>query len=222
MTNLDSILKSRDVTFPTKVSRVKTMVCPVVVYGCESGTIKKAEHHRIGDFELWCWRRILRFPLGLQAQTCQGNQSWIFFGRTDAEAEMSILWQTGKNWFIGRDPDLGKIEGGRRMGRQRMRWLYGINDLMDMSLSKFWELVMDREARSAAVHGITNSRTWLSDWNGLRPPAPLPEFIQVWYPDSLSCWWITLGQKALKALKYLNQQENTICLKEKIVQINLR
>ena len=110
MTNLDSILKIRDITFATKVCLVKAMVFPVIMYGCECGTIKKAEHWRIDAFELWCWRRLLRVPCKeIQPVYPKGNQSWIFIGRTDVEAETPILWPPdAKSWLIGKDPDAGK------------------------------------------------------------------------------------------------------------------
>ena len=142
MTNLDSILKSRDITLPTKACLVKAMVFPVVMYECESWTVKKAECWRIDAFELWSWRRLLRVActardcMEIQPVHPKGNQSWISIRRTDAEAETSILWPPDvKNWLIGKDLELGKIEGRRRRGQQRMRWFDGITDSVDMNLT---------------------------------------------------------------------------------------
>ena len=166
MTNPDSILKTRDITLLTKVHLAKALVFPVVMYGCESRTIKKAEHWRVNAFELWCWRRFLRVPWTER----KSNQTILKEINPNYSLEGLLLKlklhqpPDEKGWFIGKGPDAVKVWEQEKKGQQRIRWLNGITDSMDMNLNKSRKIVKDRDAWHATVHGVTKSQAWLSNW----------------------------------------------------------
>ena len=225
MANVDSILKSRDITLSTKVYLVKAMVFPVVMYGCESWTIKKTECRKIDAFELWCWRRLLRVPWTAR----KSNQSILkeispgfslegLMLKLKLQHFGQLMWRAN-SW---KDLMLGKIEGRRRREWQRMRWLDGITNSMDIGLGRLQELVIDREAWHAAVHGVTKSQTWLSDWTELNwrlslivyffiLPTLHAQLLTVWKPRLLLSWGSAAGRSCIRALTRQKLLQDRTC-----------
>ena len=204
MTNLDSIFKSRDITLPSKVHLVKAMVFPVVMYGGESWTVKKAEHRRIDAFELWCWRRLLRVPW-----TARRSSQSILKEISPGCSLEGLMLRLKLQYFghLMRRVDslektlmLGGIGGRRRKERQRMRWLDGITDLMDMGLGKLRELVMDREAWRAAIHGVAEGRTRLSNWTELIVDIIKKTTDNFW--KSLSRIWLFVTPWTIQSMEF--------------------
>ena len=209
MTNLDSIFKSRDITLPTKVHLVKAMVFPVAMYGYASWTVKKAECRRIDAFELWCWRRLLRVPWtarrSSQSILKEISPGWSLEGLTLELKLQYFGYLMRRVDSLEKTLMLGGVGGRRRRRQQRMRWLDGITDSMDMSLGKLWELVMDKEAWHAAIHGVTKSQTQLSNWTELIYVQMSSSFntpaILSWGPSQQPIFKLIISFKALSPNK---------------------